>query len=450
MALSRELIPEDINRELIDDYLRYLSTLETQKNTQRSNYTKTKTVLQALGQRGIIHITHSGDTATFPRNPFPHSNRKCKSETALSQRERRAFIAALQHAIKPLWDEKPHITGKLLSYVFLVVALHTGRNLTPLLEMCRECLQPHPKENILYLSLQKRRGYNTSKIALRAMQKVDRPVEITATVKTNVADLIKRVIELTEPLVTIAPPEIKDRVWLYKIYHNKSQGVITSIKPSMLSAVTAMLVAEYGLTNAIGEPLSINVSRLRKTFGNRIFELTDGNLMITAAALGNSPQVTDKHYLAPGEFARRNWQFMGEMLVQELISKTIGSTYKDTPIGHCSDPISGQYAPKRNGEICMNFMNCLRCQHYAVTADDLYKIFSFYFRVLAERSRMNKNLWSKNYSKIPRLIDHYIVAEGIRRGIFKPTAVEEARKLARTSPHPFWSFDLIETLEAIA
>jgi hypothetical protein len=207
------------------------------------------------------------------------------------------------------------------------------------------------------------------------------------------------------------------------------------------------LVAHYGLTDSDGKPLRINISRLRKTFANRIFELTDGDLVTTAAALGNTPQVAEQNYLSPSEDTRRNWQFMGEVLVQELLTQTIGETYSDTPMGRCADLVNGQYAPKREGATCMNFLNCLRCKHYAVTAEDLYKLFSFYFRVLAERSRMDKRRWAREYAHIPRLIDHYIVAEGLRRGTFKDATVEAARERARILPHPFWSVDLIDSLE---
>jgi hypothetical protein len=85
-----------------------------------------------------------------------------------------------------------------------------------------------------------------------------------------------------------------------------------------------------------------------------------------------------------------------------------------------------------------------------VTSEDLYKLFSFYFRVLAERTSMEKRRWAREYAHIPRLIDHYIVAEGLRRGTFKIAAVEAARKRARTLPHPFWSIDLIDSLEVFA
>ncbi|WP_350403661.1 hypothetical protein ABCR88_25715 [Pseudomonas sp. W17] len=449
-AFGRDLALTDVNRDLIDGYLGHLAGLGVATTAQKSLYTQTKSVLLALGRRGLIPLVTSGDAATFPRTPFPNSNRKVKGETALSKRERQAFVVALRQAIKPIWADDAPVTGELLSCALLVVALHTGRNATPLLEMGRDCLRPHPKDNIVLLTLWKRRGYNTSKVALRAESDAERLLESTPSVRINVERLIRRVMALTAPLDAETPDDLKGRVWLYRARSGKGIGQVTTLNIGTLAQATNHLVAEHGLTDNDGKPLRINISRLRKTFANRIFELTDGDLAITASALGNTLQVADQSYLKPDENACRNWQFMGEVLVQELLTQTIGASYRDTPMGHCADSENGQYAPKHEGETCMNFMNCLRCRHYAVTAEDLYKLFSFYFRVLAERSRIDKRRWTREYAHIPRLIDHYIVAEGLRRGIFKPAAVETARERARTLPHPFWSVDLIDSLEVFA
>jgi hypothetical protein len=449
-AFGRNLGLADVNRDLIDGYLSHLAGLGVATTTQKSRYTQTKPVLLALRQRGLIPLVASGDATTFPRNPFPNSNRKHRGETALTKRERQALTVALRQAIRPIWADNAPVTGELLGLALMVVALHTGRNTTPLLEMGRDCLRPHPKDSTVFLVLWKRRGYNTSKVALRAESDAEPLLESTPTVRTNVERLIRRVMALTEPLDAEAPDDLKGRVWLYRVFSNKSAGQVSVLSNETLKRATNRLVAKYGLIDSNGKPLRINVSRLRKTFANRIFELTDGDLATTAAALGNTPQVADQSYLAPDEDARRNWQFMGEVLVQELLNRTIGATYRDTPMGRCADPVSGQYAPKHEGATCMNFMNCLRCKHYAVTAGDLYKLFSFYFRVLTERSRMDKRRWAREYAHIPRLIDRYIVAEGLRRGTFKAAAVEAARERARTLPHPFWSVDLIDSLEVFA
>lgn len=451
-ALERALPLADVDRGLIDGFLGHLAGQGLATTNQRNLYAHAKAVLNALGRRGLFTLIDAGDATTFPRNPFPNCNHKFKGEIALSKHERQAFTVALRQALKPFWVADTPVTSKLLAYALLAVALYTGRNSTPLLEMGRDCLHAHPKDNTVFLILWKRRGNNTNKVALRAESEAERQLDSTPILRTNLERLIRRVMTMTEPLITDAPDELKGRVWLYRSRSHRPNeaGQVTALDSHSLDVTIKQLVAEYDLTDSDGAPLRINVSRLRKTFSNRIFELTGGDLLTTAIALGNTPQVADRSYLAPGEEARRNWQFMGEILVQELLSRTIGKTYKDTPVGRCSDPVNGQYAPKREGSACFNFINCLRCKHYAVSADDLHKLFSFYFRVFAERSRMDKRRWEREYAHIPRLIDNYIIVEGVRRGTFKPAIVEAARERARSHPHPFWTVDLVDSLEVFA
>lgn len=348
-AFERDLTLRDVNRSLIDGYLGHLSGRGQSTTNQKNCYAKTKTVLLALGQRGLIPLVISGDAATFPRNPFPNSNRKAKGETALTKRERQEFVVALRQAIKPIWIDDTPVSSRMLAYALLIVALHTGRNTTPLLEMGRDCLRPHPKDDTVFLVLWKRRGYNSSKVVLRAESKSERLLEAAPSVRTNVERLIRRVMALTEHLDAEAPHDIKGRVWLFRSRTARSIGQVFALQGRTLDLGISSLVAEYGLKDSNGKPLRINISRLRKTFANRIFELTDGNLAATAHALGNTPRVADQNYLAPSEDSRRNWRFMGEVLVQELLTSTVGATFKDTPLGRCGDPVNGQFAPKLEG-----------------------------------------------------------------------------------------------------
>ncbi|NKF26572.1 hypothetical protein HER21_08910 [Pseudomonas sp. BGM005] len=448
-AIRHELTLTDIDRDLIDDYLRHLAGMTSGTVSQKNRYTSIKSVIQALGQRGVIAIIDKGDAATFPRNPFPNSNRKLKGETPLPKAQRQSFTAAVKQAVLPIWHDDKPLTSELLAYALLIVALHTGRNTTPLLEMGHDCLREHPKDNSTFLILWKRRGHNTSKIILRGKSMDERLLESTPTIKINIERMIRHVIARTEPLRTEAPQDLQAHVWLYRKRSNKGKGQITALSERMLERAIRKLVADYKLRDNDGQPLRMNISRLRKTFANRIFELLDGDLVTTAIALGNTPQVAGRNYLLPDEGAKHNWHFMGDVMVDELLTRTIGATYR-TPMGRCSDPVNGQYAPKREGATCINFLNCLRCRHYAVTGNDLHKLFSFYFRVFSERLRMDKRRWKREFSHIPRLIDDYIVAEGLRRGVFKLAAVEAARERARIEPHPFWSSDVVSNLEVFA
>jgi len=447
-ALGCELTLIDIDRNMIDDFLGHLAMIPGSSTTQRKYYNSTKSILLALGRRDLVTLVDAGDAATFPSNPFPNSNRKGKGETPLPKTQRQAFAAAVKRAVMPIWNDDAPLTSELLAYALLIVALHTGCNTTPLLEMARDCLRPHPKDNTSFLTLWKRRGHKTSRAILSSENTNERLLEATPTVKTNVERLIKQVIARTDQLSAETTDDLQKRVWLYRS-RGQGWGQVTVLADMTLVTAIHKLVTDYKLTDSDGQPMRINVSRLRKTFANRIFELTNGDLASTAIALGNTPEVAGRNYLLPNEDAKPNWRFMGEVLVEELLTHTIGATYK-TPLGHCRDPAYGQYAPMRAGATCISFLNCLRCRHYAVTGNDLYKLFSFYFRVFAERMRMDKRRWRREFAHIPRLIDDYIVAEGLRRGVFERAAVESARERARIEPHPFWSSDVVSHLEVFA
>jgi hypothetical protein len=395
----------------------------------------------------LITIVNDGDRRTFPKNPFPNSARHVNGERPLSHRERQLFARTAKTAVMQIFQDDVKLTSELLTYALLVVALHTGRNTIPLLQMTPDCLRPHPKQNLQLLVLWKRRGHNTSKVALRADPSAERAIESLPNVKLPVIRLIQRVIKLTESLRAEAPAHLADRVWLYRSRSKKRLGVITALEEGALNKPIEKLVRNYGLTEINGKPLRINISRLRKTFANRIFELLDGDLGSTAIALGNTPQVAARNYLEPGENARRNWKFLGEVLTQELLTRTLGATER-TPAGRCTDPSNGQYAPKkRDGTTCFSFLDCLRCRNYAVTGDDLYRVFSFYWRILLERENMDVRIWDKYYAHIPRLIERDVIQQGLRTKVFKLAEVEEARRNARHAPHPFWGSDILISLD---
>ncbi|HRC73831.1 MAG TPA: hypothetical protein PK880_15050 [Candidatus Competibacter sp.] len=167
LASARPLTLGDIDRELIDGFLGFLDGGGASVGARRSRYGHVKPVLLALGQRGLIPVIAHGDGATFPENPFPHSHRQAKGERPLTWAQRRAFAAAVKAAVLPLMAEGAEPTGELLTCALLLVALHTGRNLTPLLKLDTDCLRAHPRGDRVFLVCHKRRGNTASKVPLR-------------------------------------------------------------------------------------------------------------------------------------------------------------------------------------------------------------------------------------------------------------------------------------------
>ena len=431
-AYERSININDIDRSIIDGFIDFLDDGEAATSSQRKRYDSVKAVLLALGKRGVLSIQPSGDNATFPRNPYGNRSRSGKGERPLPLAQRKAFTAAIKTAVMPLFEEDAELTGELLAFALLVIALHTGRNTTPLLTLDTNCLRAHPKKGHRFLVLYKRRGHRTQKVPVRK----PKTEEASPSVYPTVARLIERIIVLTAPLRAAARTHLSHRLWIYRS-QSTNVGQVTALNSSSLASAAKKIVERYKLVDNDGRPMRINVSRLRKTFVNRINDILDGNIQGTAEAAGNTPRVTGTHYLRPSEDAARNWRFMGLALTSELLSATLGATEK-TPAGRCTDNKRGQFAPKKEDAVCMNFLDCLRCRNYVVTADDLYRLFSFYFRLYAERRRMSIRKWEKSYRHIIRIIDRDVIAAGLQRKVFKRNEVDEARTRAEVDPHPFW------------
>lgn len=445
-ALDRELTLNHINREVIDSYLGFLKDGGTETSTQKNSYNATKSVLKALCLRSLITEKLGGDDATFPYNPFPGVQKKIKGARPLPKAQREAFSVAVKTAVMPIFSDDVEPTSKLLAYALLVIALHTGRNLQPLLEMSSDCLRSHPKDNTLFLVLYKRRGHNTTKVAIKSDLDRKLSIESLQTLRPTVARLIVRVLELSKRLQQEAPKHLRDRVWLYR-KRTVGQGVgsgcmVSTLNDDTLALAIKSLVKQHKLVDSDGQPMRINISRLRKTFVNRIYEILGGDVASTAVAAGDTVGVTLINYLRPGDDAQKNWKFMGDALVHELLTNSIGATER-TPVGRCSDNKNGDYAPKRDGALCMSFLNCLRCRNYVVTGDDLHRLFSFYWRILNERARMDPKHWKRQFAHIVRLIDRDVVELGVKKGVFKQTLVDQQRERAQRDPHPFWRSDTV-------
>ncbi|NDY74785.1 hypothetical protein G3N28_22800, partial [Desulfobacter hydrogenophilus] len=71
------------------------------------------------------------------------------------------------------------LASAALVVYLLALAVRTGANTTPLLEMKRDCLKPHPfMPNMMLLETFKRRGNATQLKSLRFSKEEDRPLPV--------------------------------------------------------------------------------------------------------------------------------------------------------------------------------------------------------------------------------------------------------------------------------
>ncbi|MCK7550675.1 hypothetical protein [Marinobacter goseongensis] len=428
-ALARDLRLDDIDRPLIDHFIAHLRQSGGKLGSQKNRYSCSKSVLVAMGQSGWIAKD------IFPRNPFPHSIRSVKGQTALSERERKVVLKALKADMRAIIDKSGPLTRAELTVCLLAIAARTGINPVPAIELATDCLQPHPIKADRYVLVSvKRRGNATHIQSLRRAA----DIEAMVTALPDVARIIDLVRERNAELR--AGSRYPTSLFVYQARSGPGLGKPSRLSSEMLRTGIANFVARHDLRDADGQPLTLNVMRLRKTFENRLFSLSGQDPFLTAKLGGHTPKVSNDHYLKAPETAERDWHLMGEVRAEALLShgKVAPLPTQNTPVAQCRDTRHGDLAPK-NGEHCQKFLACFRCRSFVVTGDDLYRVYSLYWMLVRMRETMGASAWKRVYGHIIRIIDREITPQ------FDAELVAIQRQRAKVDPHPFWRDpDLLE------
>ncbi|GHD33521.1 hypothetical protein [Parahalioglobus pacificus] len=419
-ALERDLRLDDIDRGLIDHFIAKLRQ-SGERSSQKQRYSATKPVLVALGQSGWIAQD------IFPRNPFPNYNRGTAGQRALSEPERKAVLKALKVDMRDIIKGSGLLTRGELSVCLLAIAARTGINPTPALELITDCLQPHPLKADRYVLVSyKRRGNATHIQSLRRSADIETMVTALPDV-ARIIDLVrKRNSELRKQSSHYA-----STLFVYESSNGTGIETILRLNQETLRAGIKAFCQRHDLHDADKKPLALNLSRLRKTFENRLFSLSGQDPFLTAKLGGHTPKVSNDYYLEAPETAERDWHLMGEIRTEQLLGKVSTLPNKNTPVAKCRDTLMGDLAPK-NGKHCQKFLACFRCKSFVVTGEDLYRVFSLYWMLVGMRRRMGGSAWKRVYGHIIRIIDQDIATQ------FDDEIVAIQRQRAKADPHPFW------------
>ncbi|HDZ38303.1 MAG TPA: hypothetical protein ENH62_08470 [Marinobacter sp.] len=423
-ASGERLTMADLNADSIKQFLQYLRSETAEYGTQNNYFKATKSLLRACHRCGFW--PEADMTTVWPRNPFPNVNKRAKSQKALSKNEKRFLIKALGTEMERIVAQSEPLTGYDLSVCVLSIALSTGMNLTPILELTTDCVQPHPlKSNLRLLVSFKRRGTSTHVMALRKSEEVAE----MASIHLYAADAIDLIVERNVVIRT----QIHDphRLLVYESSRGTTAGKPCRLSAAVLHKFIKRLVDQHRLQTDDGKPLALNVSRLRQTLLNRVWELSGQDPLITARTGRHTVQTGNAHYWEAPPEAETNMRFLGEARVEAMLSTSTIIASDRTPVSSCKDVRRGHRAPK-NGEPCQDYLGCFRCKSFVVTGDDLYRLFSFYWAALRHYDTFGGKRWTKYLKQVIRLIDEEIAPR------FEATHVAEQREKAKHQPHPFW------------
>lgn len=423
-ASGERLSMKDLNAESIKQFLQYLRNESIGYGAQKTNFASTKALLMACHRFGFW--PEADVKAIWPANPFPNSNKRAKSEKALSKNEKRFLIKALRSDMERIVAHSELLSSFDLAVCVLSIALSTGMNPTPILELTTDCVQPHPlKSNLRLLVSFKRRGINTQVVALRKSVEVSEMASIHLYAANAIDLIVKRNANLRTQF------DDPNRLLVYKGNGGNNLGKPCRLSKAMLDYNIRTFIEKHQLKTDDGKVLKLNVSRLRQTLLNRVWEMSGQDPLVAARTGRHTVETGNAHYWEAPPEAETNMRFMGEALVAELLSTRAIIARDQTPVASCKDVRQGYRAPK-NGQSCQDYLGCFRCKSFVVTGDDLHRLFSFYWATLRNYDTFGGKRWTKYLKQVIRLIDEEIAPR------FDEALVNDQREKAKDNPHPFW------------
>lgn len=435
-------------------------------NATRNSYQRVKAVLLEMFAQGFIQ---GEPRLFFPINQLPWRIGE-SVHTSLSDAEQEQMAKAIKSDLIDVHHGRSKLSqGSIQALRLLLVAHRQGKNLTPLLEMRRDALAPGFLPGTIHIRTYKRRSKKVRVSAGRATQigQVNMPsdVPLEEELLFNLAEgaVLQQAIACSQDLMSEAPAAFKQRIWLYRVERTSlstQKGSVTCLNAKSIQNTIASLVARHNLLGDDGQPMCINLSRLRKSFFDRALRAADGDMAITANLMGNTPAVAETHYPSMNDARKAEAaRFMNEDYTALMRAKALPEQESKpqhalvsvpTPVAGCIDSIQGQYAPQDGRSHCDRFVMCFFCSSFVIagTIEELWRLFSFQVFAKAELEYLDENLSNETTAdgRLEDLRDRYRVAipyiDDFTQRQFADSRVTMARAKTAASLHPYWQYQM--------
>jgi hypothetical protein len=426
-----------IKKTLAKQFENFLRTTypKAADSTQRSRYKNFMWFYRAASVYLDNEVADDVVNGKMPRNPFKGEHRTAQSAPAYSEAEKKIIMPALQAAYK---DSHNRRDAYALSVRVALLLSKTGFNVSSILTLSRDPLVPHPfdpKREIL-IGIKPRARHSVKQILDKPSKEIARE---QGAVGKNASLLIREILATNEVLSQGGYGI--DALAIYRT----SDGEIRRLSNTTLNANLLKVSKDFGLQ--IGTKiLRISGARLRATFSNKVYRMS-GSFITTAKLLNHSSSINlaANTYIHHTKQDERQFSFVGKVFEQKMRGKNSEIIQSvdlsedppapealSTAVAKCSDPVNGTYAPK-NGQTCINVLECFFCEQMTVFRNDLHRLLSFYYAIKNEKARISIAVWTKRFFPILQIIDSEILPQ------FQKSYVDEARTNAIKSPHPMWA-----------
>ncbi|MFI5444286.1 hypothetical protein [Polaromonas sp. UC242_47] len=389
-------------------------------------------------------------------------------QTAMSEAEQERLAQALKQDLIEVYHGRLTLSRRDIQAVrLLLVAIRQGCTPTPLLEIRRDAVAPGLLPGTIRIRTFKHRGRKVRSGIGRSMP--DATEEDMAFALSEGA-VLNRAIDDSKELVSEAPAQYKDRIWLYRSQSPRHGYKVTCLTRETLQVAISSLIKRRDLRGDDGKSLKLNLSRLRKSYFERSFRHADGDLVITANLMGNTPSVAGSNYAIMNEHRKAeaaefmNGDFTAFMRATDSINggdacsnhlqvipiKPFEGGSRRAPtqtaLASCQDTRMGANAPRDGHNHCDRYVMCLFCPSFAVVGevDELWRLFSFQVFASEELDHLDGTLGPQRTDDavLEEMRDRYCLAipyiDDFTKRQFAASRVGDARSKTAVGLHPYW------------
>lgn len=422
---SQELSFSDIDSSLLQAYVDHLKAKD-KYTTAAVKYGAAIRALKACEEIGLV-----GSIASVrPANPFADVGSFSEHAKPYSKRERSLIVAALSDDLRSIRAGSfVGIELEKVAIYFLSMQLRTGFNSGPLVGLGRDALIEHPlRAGYKLLVAYKERAKKEIAVPVQWHKSVDDLVVCT----DEVSSLYREILELTREWWQRS--DIGDRAFIRPPLRTKngSQNPVPLTLGDVTGTIRRLTFARHQLIDDAGSILVPSGRRLRATLAERVFQLSGGDPLVVSRVLNNRLSVTNRSYLEYGRDTVLDFSTSIEEFVVKL-GRGSESNVK-TPLGACTDPLSGRFAPKDGVTYCERWLQCFKCPNQCITGEreDLWRLYSFYWLLQRKSNLLRRTQFSGLFRFVVRVLDGPLMEKfGSSAGL--------AKERARSDPHPFWA-----------
>jgi len=427
--------------------------------TRRKRYENLASLLKNRQKR---HPKAVHPQLSFPKNPFPNSSDKTEHRQPYSINEQARIEAALNVDLKRIHEGgEPLGERQVLTVYQLILGLVLGTNKQPLIEARRSALFDHPLEDRRFFQTFKRRGHSTHATSIREATP-DVTVDEVSVIPADIGKHFEFLCAYTASLIDEADEADRDMAFLVRLpkrgrVGSARQGKVERWDSDSAADSVRRFTRRHDLKDDRGRPLKLNVARLRPTMGTNLYRITK-DIRKVQQALGHAHVGTTEIYVGNRFESERDHHLFLESMEQRFTPKIIKGKIMiaadgqfpanmanllnggyNTGLARCKNPMRGKTPTRSDAteveeieSVCKKFLACFRCPNMMVFEDDLWRLFSFYYRLLTECHKIHPDHWMKTYAPIILRVDRHIAP------LFPAEIVTEARAKAQKNPHPAW------------